>query len=793
MQTELVSDVLADIRRQLSGKTMVYPVERDQVVRAAMDQLKGAPPEAAVEFVLAGLRLVRDGRRDWAMDALRAVVGGVLRRKLPFTEDQVVEAIELVSVEHQEFPFPGVLKAAESVPLTDRIAEALRRLRPCITEYLGGSQARDLHARIDNLLTGEAPHTSLAVQGAWSQIVFQEISESPQRAVWERTFCHAAELKSSEPPKKWRATAQQFVGELGTETFLEAAVHWLALGVSPNRTGVQVSSGEAEFQAGFLWFFAGQTDERLPGLLAAFAESALKKIPMLGAVSQKVGNACINVLAELPGLGPVSQLSRLGQRVKYDTAQRLIDKAFTRAAKRAGVSREQLEEISVPDCALGSDGTLTGRFGDYSVRVSIEETTSAAIEWSDAQGKSLTSVPAYVKEHHAEEWKELQRSAKDMEKMLMAHRARIERLLLTQRALSMETLKTCYLEHPLLADMARRLIWQFDSQLGIWHKGRVIDDTERPIDLGAQQTARLWHPISSQIETVLHWRCWLEDHAICQPFKQAHREVYLITDAERQTSTYSNRFAAHVLRQHVFAALCEQRGWTYRLMGQWDSHNTPALELPQFGLQVQYEVDFPRDESEVSGHYVYLLIRTGPVRFMSGLAPRPLESVPPVVFSEVMRDLDLFTGISSIGSDAAWGEQDPMPLRDYWNAFSFGELSEMAQNRKSVLERLLPQLPLRDRCTLEGRFLVVRGDRTTYRIHLGSGNVLMEPGSRYLCIVQGAATKSSPHFLPLPFEGDHTLSLILSKAFLLAADGKIKDQSILRQFPHATERHLHEK
>ena len=33
----------------------------------------------------------------------------------------------------------------------------------------------------------------------------------------------------------------------------------------------------------------------------------------------------------------------------------------------------------------------------------------------------------------------------------------------------------------------------------------------------------------------------------------------------------------------------------------------------------------------------------------------------------------------------------------------------------------------------------------------------------------------------LPFEGDRTLSLILSKAFLLANDTKINDQSILRQ------------
>jgi len=33
----------------------------------------------------------------------------------------------------------------------------------------------------------------------------------------------------------------------------------------------------------------------------------------------------------------------------------------------------------------------------------------------------------------------------------------------------------------------------------------------------------------------------------------------------------------------------------------------------------------------------------------------------------------------------------------------------------------------------------------------------------------------------LPFEGDHTLAVILSKAFLLADDENIKDSSILNQ------------
>src|SRR5438477_146233 len=72
---------------------------------------------------------------------------------------------------------------------------------------------------------------------------------------------------------------------------------------------------------------------------------------------------------------------------------------------------------------------------------------------------------------------------------------------------------------------------------------------------------RLWHPITASAETVLAWRQWLERHAVTQLFKQAHREVYLLTDAERAAGTDSRRFADHILRQHQFQALCRERGW----------------------------------------------------------------------------------------------------------------------------------------------------------------------------------------------------------------------------------------
>ena len=124
--------------------------EADEIRDSALARLKDAPAQAAVEFALSGLRLLRQ-EQSWFSHVLNQVVGGVLRRKLSFTEDQVVEMIELVSLPNGAFPFKGILKAAEFLPMTPRLAKSLGQLRPCITEFLGGSEMRDIHARIDLL------------------------------------------------------------------------------------------------------------------------------------------------------------------------------------------------------------------------------------------------------------------------------------------------------------------------------------------------------------------------------------------------------------------------------------------------------------------------------------------------------------------------------------------------------------------------------------------------------------------------------------------------------------------
>ena len=292
----------------------------------------------------------------------------------------------------------------------------------------------------------------------------------------------------------------------------------------------------------------------------------------------------------------------------------------------------------------------------------------------------------------------------------------------------------------------------------------------------------LWHPIDEDTaEAVLRWRNWLTSHRVCQPFKQAHREIYIATDAELETHLYSNRFAAHIIRQHQFAALCEQRGWRYKLQGQWDSWNLPTYDIPGTDLRAEFHVE-PIEGEEVSAHMVYLYLQSDQVRFSrtqdGNRVAVPIAEVPDKAFSEIMRDVDLFVGVASVGTDPEWQDTGNTEHNTYWQQFSFGDLSETAKTRLTTLQEVVPQLTIADQCSFEGNFLVVEGKIRTYKIHLGSGNILMTPNDRYLCIVR----KSSPGSkVFLPFEGDSTLSVIISKAFLLADDDKIKDSTITNQ------------
>ena len=569
-----------------------------------------------------------------------------------------------------------------------------------------------------------------------------------------------------------------------------------------------ISEPHMDILRGLAWACGLFPSPELARAVKTLTLSAYRKVPGKGPRAVRVGNACITALGMMPGLDAVGQLALLKVKVKFGTAQKAIDKALTAAAAREGLPREKLEEMAVPAYGLTEVGRLVETLGEFTAELAVTGSKTAAIIWRRADGKVQKSLPAAVKQEFAEKLKELNAAKKDIENMLPAQAERIDSLFLQQKTWPLETWLERYLEHPLTGTLARRLIWNFTTggvtTPGLWLNGKVVDRLGHPVPLDAGKTSvALWHPLDQAADVVLGWRGFLEEWQIVQPFKQAHREVYLLTPAEERTGTYSNRFAAHILKQHQFHALAAARGWKNKLRLRVDAEYPPASRrLPRWGLRAEFWIEGAGEETNESGSYLYLA--TDQVRFyrsdaeqvsahaggggysgrwrQNAAEPLPLTEIPPLVFSEIMRDVDLFVGVASVGNDPAWadgGRRDAE--RNAWNLHAFGDLSATAQTRRDLLQRLVPKLKIAERCSFAEKFLVVRGDLRTYKIHLGSGNILMAPNDQYLCIVPGSAGKAEDGKFFLPFEGDRTLSVILSKAFLLAADAKITDPSITRQ------------
>ncbi|NES27950.1 DUF4132 domain-containing protein [Micromonospora terminaliae] len=401
---------------------------------------------------------------------------------------------------------------------------------------------------------------------------------------------------------------------------------------------------------------------------------------------------------------------------------------------------------------------------------------------------SLKGVPVALKETHADELKQLRDGVKGINATLTAERQRVEALLSEARTWAYPDWVSRFLDHPITGTYGRRLIWETSTDGRDWSAGLPWEDGDEWTIAGLDgrpargDRVRLWHPIRAGVDETLAWRERVLATGLTQPFKQAFREVYLLTPAEERTSSYSNRFAAHILRYRQANALMRARGWQAGYLGTWDGgYDSEATKLfgggawrASFHHQL-VDTDDPRDYDV---HYC----STDQVRFArqdgATWQPAPLADVPLLVFTEAMRDVDLFVGVTSIATDPQWADRGEDRFRDYWHSTVVGALTPSAEVRRDALARLLPRMAIAGRVTLADRYLHVRGNLRGYRIHLGSGNIMMEPNDAYLCIVPARGGTGRLH---LPFEDDPMLSTILSKAIMLAADDTITDPTVLRQ------------
>jgi len=237
-----------------------------------------------------------------------------------------------------------------------------------------------------------------------------------------------------------------------------------------------------------------------------------------------------------------------------------------------------------------------------------------------------------------------------------------------------------------------------------------------------------------------------------QPFKQVFRELYVLTATERSAGPASHRYDGHQLQPGQALALFGSRGWlASRDSGDasrvFHDHDLVAHVAFADGFLTPMEADLPT----IGGVY---FTRRG-----EHLA-QPVESIPPVVFSEAMRDLDLVVSVAHAGG------VDP-------------EATASTTEMRAALIRETARLAKLANITFAGEHVLIDGSLGEYALHLGSGTVHGRPGGA-ICIIPVGSQHRGRLFLPFA-DDDPKTAEIVSKALLLARDREIKDPTILEQ------------
>lgn len=626
----------------------------------------------------------------------------------------------------------------------------------------------------------------------WPRLIKIDIDKMAinQQQAWAKLWAYAVTADGGSPSKKWLTQGQALIQN--TEDFATIAQKWLDCildDIKHNDVDLSNAFSENNKQAvkGFIWLCSCANSDIFASVLGGLANFGYSKAYGVGARAPAVANAALYTLGQIGAQGVV-QLSKLRSKVKFKTGLKLIEKALTEAATRQGISADDLEELSVPKMGFNQNYSKTVDWGsEYTASIMLTGSKKVEIQWfNKSNHQALKNIPSSIKTDYRTQFKELQKQLADIQDIITGQTKRFEDSYLAKRQWKFTDWQQRLIQHDLLSWLATRLIWVFEhngqTQHGFYLFGQLVNAQNQLIQVDEQSIVSLWHPVYSTVEEVQQWRTLISQEQIIQPFKQAYREVYLITPAEIETGNYSNRFAGHVLKQHQFAALAKDRAWTYRLQGNFDGFNSPNKFIPAWNMGVTLNLDYTQENQLTTDTGLYQYIHTTKVTFWQDRFSLDLINVPAIIFSEMMRDIDLFVGVTSIGTEATTDLYAHHQYTDYIDAFSKAELSARAVVRQEVLANIISKLAIAPRCHFDNKHLIVKGDLRTYKIHLGSSNILMEPNDQYLCIVPSSKQKqASTEGLYLPFEGDLMLSVILSKALLLAADKKIKDQSILAQ------------
>lgn len=470
----------------------------------------------------------------------------------------------------------------------------------------------------------------------------------------------------------------------------------------------------------------------------------LLPLPAAGPARQEAAQCRYAVLREF-GRGSAAFGSQ--RRASEGTAVRI---GIENLARTAGYPdpRRFVWAVEAREAGDLAAGPVTVTHGDVSLTLSVTVDGTPELTVRKA-GRALSGVPAAL------------RKAGDVAAL------RVRKTVLTRQAARVRTALEAAMvaqdaftpgdfaglsRHPVVAPLLDLLIWVDEDGRALWRSGGLASTADgKPVP--GHGPLRIAHP--ADLAASRGWVSWQERlfaEARRQPFKQAFRELYVLTAAEREGGAVSHRYDGHQLQPRQALALLGSRGWlASREAGDaaraFHSHGLVAHAEFVNGFLTPAEADLPA----ISGVY---FTRRG-----EHLA-QPLASIPPVVFSETMRDLDLVVSVAHAGG------VDP-------------EATASTTEMRAALVRETARLLKLANISFAGDHVLIDGALGEYSLHLGSGTVHRRPGGA-VCIIPVGSQHRGRLFLPFA-DDDPKTAEIVSKALLLARDHEIRDPAILEQ------------
>lgn len=262
---------------------------------------------------------------------------------------------------------------------------------------------------------------------------------------------------------------------------------------------------------------------------------------------------------------------------------------------------------------------------------------------------------------------------------------------------------------------------------------------------------RIVHPLDLYRAGVWHsCQKYLFDRQIRQPFKQVFRELYVKMPEELGLKA-SRMFAGNQIQPGKTVGCLKGRRW----LADYEEGLQKIYYKENIVARIYALADWfsPGDAEEPTLEWVEFFNR-------KTFQPLTIEQVPDLIYSEVMRDVDLAVSVAHAGG------VDP-------------ETSHSTiEMRRAIVEFNLPLFRL-ENVTLKDSHALIRGKRGSYSVHLGSG-VVHQEGGAMLNILPVHSQKRGKLFLPFVDEDPKTAE-IMSKIVLLAEDSKIRDPFILDQ------------